>query len=228
MSTITTQAVEALRTMRRIVDAEQMIFGNYIEPGDHTNPKPRPDRPCGGNKMCAIGALWVAAGVDEVIVLPADDERAERAREKVPEELVLVIPTDKWMGRGGELCLQSYGINIPGASEHHREKWLKYSGHPSAPVLEVALAALNEAARRLADDNPELEKALATSQFNDDIEAFFESWVGDRFFDVDEDDEGIDSEDLTNESKIFGDRARDEMDRVIDLGIELLESAVVV
>lgn len=55
------QALKALDGMREIVNNEMLIHGQYVTE-DVINPT-MADSLCGGRQYCAIGALWVGAGV---------------------------------------------------------------------------------------------------------------------------------------------------------------------
>lgn len=56
-----TKALGALEGMRQIVRREMLARGNYVE-DEISNPR-LVGALCGGRKHCAVGSLWVGAGV---------------------------------------------------------------------------------------------------------------------------------------------------------------------
>lgn len=57
------QALTALDNMRSIVHNEMLIAGSYIDDEITNEELAAEGAVCGGRKHCAIGSLWVAAGV---------------------------------------------------------------------------------------------------------------------------------------------------------------------
>jgi hypothetical protein len=73
------KAIQALDGMREIVRHEMLTTGTYIEE-EISNPRlAKSGAICGGHKHCAIGSLWVGAGIkpvkqDTCNFLPGADE----------------------------------------------------------------------------------------------------------------------------------------------------------
>lgn len=60
------QAIKALEGMRTIVHHEMLMRGAYVD-NEISNPRLK-GAICGGRKHCAIGSLWVGAGVKPQIL----------------------------------------------------------------------------------------------------------------------------------------------------------------
>jgi hypothetical protein len=77
------KAIQALDGMREIVRHEMLTTGTYIEE-EISNPRlAKSGAICGGHKHCAIGSLWVGAGIkpvkqDDCIFLPGADVPSRR------------------------------------------------------------------------------------------------------------------------------------------------------
>jgi hypothetical protein len=59
-----TDPVEILDNMRTIVEREMLVHGTYLDPFICRPDLAEQGAICGGRRACAIGSLWLAAGVD--------------------------------------------------------------------------------------------------------------------------------------------------------------------
>lgn len=115
------QALKNLDNMQEIVEGEMLIRGSYISPKIQV-----PEREgaiCGGRRACALGSLYLAAGIDPVL----DDLGYSDLDNTAPSERYLEFQERPYLGLAYDAmnkAAEAYAFeNWPDWAEHTTVMW---------------------------------------------------------------------------------------------------------